>query len=341
MTYPPAGSGGDPTVHRQQQPPQEPDAAWWDQPSQSTGGQHQVQQPGWQGQRPVDPQGWQPTQTNWIGQQGYPQAGQPQGGGYAQPPGFAQSVSYGQQPGVAQPPGFPPAPGFPQQPGYPPQQPKSKTGLIIGVVLGAVVLLAVGIGAIVLVSNSGDSTVADATSTTNSPTLVPATSAPTRTAPTTSKSAPGGKAFSYTEFGQDWHFKLGDVALQATYVTGKDFDSCTPIEDAGKLTDLGCQRASSMAWKAENGELMLTQLVLTMADADKAAAADGKFDDKDVILPAGSYIADFETGKWRDGNQGKFLVITVATTTASVDDATSSKYLKYRNSDTLGALAFR
>ncbi|MFE3029592.1 hypothetical protein ACFXG3_36190, partial [Nocardia tengchongensis] len=250
-------------------------------------------------------------------------------------------VSYGQQPGVAQPQGFPPAPGFPQQPGYPPQQPKSKTGLIIGVVLGAVVLLAVGIGAIVLVSNSGDSTVADATSTTNSPTLVPATSAPTRTAPTTSKSAPGGKAFSYTEYGQDWHFKLGDVALQATYVTGKDFDSCTPIEDAGKLTDLGCQRASSMAWKAENGELMLTQLVLTMADADKAAAADGKFDDKDVILPAGSYIADFETGKWRDGNQGKFLVITVATTTASVDDATSSKYLKYRNSDTIGALAFR
>lgn len=336
MTYPPAGSGGDPTVHRQPQPG-EPDAAWWDQPAQGTGG-HQVQQPGWPGQQPVD-QGWQPTQTNWPAQQGYPQAGQPQDTGYGQPPGFAQSLRYGQQ----QPdgPGFPPPPGFPQQPGYPPQQPKSNTGLIIGVVLGAVVLLAVAVGAIVLVSGGDDATQADATSTTESPTLVPATSAPPRTTATTSKAAPGGSRFSYTEYGKDWNFKLGDVALHATYVTGQDYDSCAPIEKAGKMTGLGCKRASSMAWKAENGGLMLTQLVLTMSDDAKASAAHNQFEDTDLELPDGSYIADFETGKWRDGSQSKFVVVTVATATAAVDEATVSKYLQYRNSDTIGALAFR
>ncbi|MTE15176.1 hypothetical protein [Nocardia aurantiaca] len=334
MTYPPAGPGGDPNAHGQ--PPQDPDPAWWDHPAQQAGGEHQPQQPGWPGQQPAGQAGWEPTQVNWTAQQGYPQQqGHPQDTGYAQQPGFQQN------PGFSQQAGFPQHPGFPQQPGFPPpQQPKTNTGLIVGVVLGVVVLLAVAVGAIVLVSGEGDSSQADATTTTTAPTTTSA-STTTRGAPTTSKSAPGGSRFSYTEFGKDWNFKLGDVALQAAYVSGRDFDSCAPIEEAGKLTGLGCQRASEMAWKAENGALMLTQLVLTMSDADKASGADGQFDDKDVILPEGSYINDFETGKWRDGSQGKFLVITVATATPAVDDATISKYLKYRNSDTLGALAFR
>ncbi|MFE3261933.1 hypothetical protein ACFXPS_25010 [Nocardia sp. NPDC059091] len=322
MTYPPAGFGGDPTVHGQ--PPQDPDPAWWDHPTQQTGSQQQAPQPGWPGQQQADPAGWQPTQTNWIGQQGYPQQ-----------PGYPQDAGYAQQPGFQQNPGFPQQPGFP-----PPQPPKSNTGLIIGVVLGAIVVLAVAVGAIVLVSKKDDSSQADATTTT---TTSFATSAPatTRSAPTTSKSAPGGSRFSYTEYGKDWNFKLGDVALQATYVSGRDYDSCAPIEESGTLTGLGCTRASEMAWKSENGALMLTQLVLTMSDAGKASSADGQFDDQDVVLPDGSYIKNFETGKWKDGNQDKFLVITVGTATPAVDEATVEKYVKYRHSDTLGALAFR
>ncbi|WP_157514353.1 hypothetical protein [Nocardia concava] len=364
MTYPPGGVGGDPNAHGQQ--PQQPDAAWWDHPAQPADGQQDPQR--WEptqlgmaaAQQPNQQQpnqNWEPTQLNMAAQQPNPQGagygqqpGYPQDPGYGQPQGYPQGAGFGQQtgypqdPGYGQPQGYPQAgygqqPGY-QQPGFPPPQPKSKAGLIIGLVVGAVVVLALAVGGIVLVSKKDDSsTQADATTTTSLATT--SAQATTRTAPATTKPAPGGKGFSYTEYGKDWNFKLGDVALQATYVSGRDYDSCAPIEEAGKLTSLGCKAASEMAWRAEGGQLMLTQLVLTMSDEDRASSADGQFDDKDVNLPQGSYIADFENGKWRDGSQGKFLVITVATATASVDDETVSKYLKYRNSDTLGALAFR
>ncbi|GAB2515057.1 hypothetical protein [Nocardia heshunensis] len=314
MTYPP---GGDPNV-----PGQDPNPDWWDQPAQQAGGAG-----------PVD-QGWQQTQVNWTAQQGYtPDAG------YGQQPAY-QPAPVPQPAGYAQQPGFPPGAGY-GQPGFPPPgPPKSKTGLIVGVVVGAVVVLAIAVGGIVLVSKKDNGSPAAAPSTVET-TLTTSAPLTTRSAPTTSKAAPAGKRFSYTEYGQDWNFQLGAVALQASYVSGRDYDSCAQIEKAGKLTGLGCRAASEMAWKAENGELMLTQLVLTMSDADKAAAASGNYDDTDVVMPAGSYIADFETGKWIDGDQGTFLVITEATATAAVDEATVNKYLKYRSSDTLGALAFR
>ncbi|MVU78159.1 hypothetical protein GPX89_13000 [Nocardia sp. ET3-3] len=329
MTYPPGGFGGDPNAHGQQ--PQDPNPAWWDQP-QSTGGE-----------QPAEGQGWQPTQLNMAVQQAHPQQGFPQDPGYGQQPGYPQDGGFGQPQGYAQAPGYAPQPGYPQQPGFPPQQPpKSKAGLIVGVIAAVVVVLAVAVGAIVLVSKKDDSSQAAATSTTS---VTTSDSAPTTTrgsAPTTSKAAaPGGKKFSYTEYGKDWNFKFGDVALQATYVSGRDFDSCAPVEANGKLTGLGCTAASEMAWKSENGGLMLTQLVLTMSDETKASAAVDQFEDDDVVLPSGSYIADFDTGKWMDGNQGKFLVITEVTTTAEVDEPTASKYLKYRHKDTIGALMFR
>ncbi|GAM48019.1 hypothetical protein [Nocardia seriolae] len=326
MTYPPGGSGGDPTGHRQQ--PQEPDPAWWDHPAPATGSEYQVQQPGWTGSLPVEGQGWQPTQTNWPAQQGYPQDT-----GYGQQPGYAQHTGQGQQPGLPQ------DPGYPQQQGFS-QPPKSNTGLIIGVVAGLVVMLAIAVGAIVLVSKDDKSSQADATTTT---TTTEATSAPatTRTAPTTTKPAAGGSRFHYTEYGKDWDFKFGDVELHAKYVTGRDFDTCAQIDKAGTLTGLGCQVASEMAWKAEGGELMLTQIVMTMSDSGQADAAYGQFDNKDVKLSDGTYIADFETGKWKAATLGKFVVYTVATATSSVDEATVDKYLSWRSKDTVAALGFR
>ncbi|AYF78299.1 hypothetical protein D7D52_35755 [Nocardia yunnanensis] len=323
MSYPPAG--GDPNA-----PGQQPNPEWWDQPAQQAG------------QQPVD-QASQETKLNWAAQPG----GLPQDQGYGAPSGYAQSGGYpqatgpGMQPGQA--PGFAPPVGYGQQPGYgqpgfPPPR-KSNTGLIIGIVLGAVVLLAIAAGAIVLVAKKDDSAQVAATTTTAAQLTAPATTR--KGAPTTSKAAPAGKRFSYTEYGKDWDYKFGGVALQAKYVSGRDYDTCAPIEDAGKLTGLGCKYASEMAWKSENGGLMLTQLVLTMADVDKAASAVDSFDDQDLVLPDGSYIADFEVGKWMNGEQGTFLVVTEVTTTAAVDEPTAEKYLENRHNDTVGALGFR
>ncbi|MEC3953197.1 hypothetical protein VMT65_09175 [Nocardia sp. CDC153] len=378
MTNPPGGVGGDPTVHRQQ--PQQPEAAWWDHPAQPTGEQTQqsADPQGWQptqlnmaAQQPYPPHGF--PQDAGYGQQ----AGSPQGGGYGQQAAYGQDAGFGQQVGGAQGPGYgqqgysqqaaygqdagygqpgtpqgvgygqpagsPQGAGFGQQPGFPPpQQPKSNTGLIVGVAIGAIVVLAVAVGAILLVSKKSDSSSqADATTTTTTAVTTSAPATTRTTAPTTSKAAPAGRGFSYTEYGKDWNFKFNDVALQATYVTGKDYDTCAPIEDAGKLTSMGCKAASLMAWKSENGGLMLTQLVLTMTDADKARSAVDLFKDEDLVLPKGTYIADFDTGKWVDGNQSTFLVVTEVTTTSAVDEATADKYMHYRQTDTVAALGFR
>jgi hypothetical protein len=122
--YPPQGQGGYPT---QQQPPpgyppQQPPAPGY--PPQ--------QQPGYNPQGMYAPQG------------GYPPQGQPPPGGYGQP-GQQPPPGYGPQGGGGMPPG-----------GYAPQgagQPaKKSTGLIIGIVVAAVVLLA-AIGGIIMVLN--------------------------------------------------------------------------------------------------------------------------------------------------------------------------------------------
>ncbi|MEC3917920.1 hypothetical protein [Nocardia sp. CDC160] len=380
MTNPPGGVGGDPTVHRQQ-PQQPDAAWWDHPAQPTGEQAQPVDPQGWQptqlnmaAQQPYPPQQGYP-QDGGYGQQ----AGSPQGGGYGQQaaygqdggygqPAYGQDPGFGQQPGGAQGAGYgqqgygqPPAfgqagtpvgygqqagssqgAGFGQQPGFsPPPGPKSNTGLIVGVAIGAVVVLAVAVGAILLVSKKSDSSQADATTTTTTALTTSAPATTRTTAPTTSKAAPAGRGFSYTEYGKDWNFKWNDVALQATYVTGKDYDTCAPIEDSGKLTSMGCKAASLMAWKSENGGLMLTQLVLTMADADKARSAVDLFKDEDLVLPKGTYIADFDTGKWVDGNQSTFLVVTEVTTTSAVDEATADKYMHYRQTDTVAALGFR
>jgi hypothetical protein len=116
MAYPPQQPGFDPN----QQPPQ-------GQPGHG-------QQPGY-GQQPQQP--------------GYGQQPQQPGYGQTPPPGYGQQPQqpgYGQQP---QQPGYgqTPPPGYGQQPGYgpggglPPAPKKSKTGLIVGVIAGALVLV--------------------------------------------------------------------------------------------------------------------------------------------------------------------------------------------------------
>ncbi|MFH9748873.1 hypothetical protein ACH4MN_31115 [Streptomyces anulatus] len=129
------------------------------------GGQPPQGQPGPYGQQP-GPYGAPPPQGPPQGQPGYgypqqaPQGvppqqpnpyGQPQGYGYPQ---AQQPGPYGQQP---------PAPPYGGQPGYDgqPQQPKKKTGLIVGVAVVALAVIAGGV--YFLTSGGGNSDVADST----------------------------------------------------------------------------------------------------------------------------------------------------------------------------------
>ncbi|WP_250288762.1 hypothetical protein [Streptomyces atroolivaceus] len=122
---------------------------------------------------PQGPYGPPPPQHDPYGQQPPPGPYGPQQPGYAYPP---QQPGYGyppQQPGYAYPPQQPQgAPGpwgqpgtQPGMPGWPPQQPrKRRTGLVVGIVLGALVLVAgIGFGAFELLSKGADATFPAAT----------------------------------------------------------------------------------------------------------------------------------------------------------------------------------
>lgn len=331
MSNPPGpGYGGDP--YGQGQPPQGP-GGWGQQPPQDPSGwQQPPQTPGWGQQPPPDAGGWGQPQQDASGW------GQPQ----LDPSGWGQQPQqgWGQQP-PADAPGYGAPQGW-QQPGWdqpPPKKPN--TGLIIGLVVAVVAALVLVVGAVVVVSRKDDNNQAGGSSaTTTTETTTTSSSTTTSSKPTTTTQAAGAK-LSYKEYSGDWNFRLGDVALQAQWVQGKDENSCGPIEEAGKLTGLGCQYAAELTWKAEGGALILTQFIIGMGDATKASAAVDGFDDGDVKLAPGTYIDHWETGKWRNGSEKEFLVITFATATAAVPTETVEKYLKYRHNDTTGALLFR
>lgn len=89
---------------------------------------------------------------------GQPQAAPPQPGPYAQPPAApSQPGPYGQpsfgpsQP-YGQPPAAPPPVGFGYPAGGPPK--KKRTGLIVGIIVGVLVLAGLGVGAFILLSPS-------------------------------------------------------------------------------------------------------------------------------------------------------------------------------------------
>lgn len=136
----PAAPGAGPTQQwGGQQPPAQPTQQWGDQQQpQGQWGQQPPQQPGQPGGQP-----WGGSQPQW------PQQGQPD---YQQQPGQQQP---GQQWGQSQPqwPQQPQQDWNQQQPGqqWPQpgaQQPKKKTGLIIGAVLAAVVVIGAIIGGV-------------------------------------------------------------------------------------------------------------------------------------------------------------------------------------------------
>ncbi|MEU2122187.1 hypothetical protein [Nocardia niwae] len=221
-----------------------------------------------------------------------------------------------------------------------PPPPKRGTGVIVALAVGVVaVLVAVGIGVSVhsRVQGHAQAETTSAETTTRAggfPSTRPARPAPGGTRPSSGR-------LSYTEYAKDWDFRFDRVELHAEWVDGRDHADCHPIEAAGKLTGLGCVYAAELVYRAEGGALMLTQFVLGMADQGRAAAAKDRFTDADLTLRPGSYIKGYATGKWKDGSEKEFVVVTLATATGAVDASTVEKYLRYRHADTIGALAFR
>ncbi|MEU8899652.1 hypothetical protein [Nocardia sp. NPDC048505] len=203
------------------------------------------------------------------------------------------------------------------------------------VALGLAVLLLLTVGSAYFLFRENRSSAPEAASTTSEM----ATPVLPSTKPAPSK--PGNR-FSYTELGGDaWDFKFGVVELHADWVDGRDYDSCRDIERDAKLTALGCQYASELAYRTENGGLMLTQFILTMPDDTAAVAAQTKFNGKDLRLRPGSYIANYAAGKWKNEAKKNFVVVTVATSTDAVPEAVLDKYLRYLHTDTTLALMFR
>jgi hypothetical protein len=154
--------------------------------------------PGQPGQPDPNQPGGYP-QSGGLPQQGYPQGGQPQGdypqGGQQYPPtGGYEQQQYPQQGGYSQqyPPqgGYQPQPGYGQQQ-YPPSGPgfggpqlppqKSKTGLLVGIAIGVVVVVALVITGFVapgfFLSKSSDKTASGSTNS-SAPAASGAPSAP-------------------------------------------------------------------------------------------------------------------------------------------------------------------
>ena len=155
MSYP-----GDPN-----QPPSEPQQPGGQQPQQPGYGQ-QPQQPGY-GQQPQQPQ-----------QPGYGQPG-PQQPGYGQPAG-GQGYGAPNQYGQANQYGAPNGNGYPSGP--PPK--KSRTGLIVGIVVGVLLLAGIAFGISALVGGDGDDPATADPTTTTAPTDDTTTEDPTTTDPT-------------------------------------------------------------------------------------------------------------------------------------------------------------
>ncbi|MFI5781168.1 hypothetical protein [Nocardia sp. NPDC051570] len=146
----------------------------------------------------------------------------------------------------------------------------------------------------------------------------------------------------YTEYGnKNWDFTLGAATLHADWVGGRDYPDCRAIDQTGKLADRGCQYAAELVYRAEGGCLMLTQFILAMPDARAASEAVGQLTAADLKLRQGTFIDNFATSKWKDESHRQFVVITVATATMDLDEATATKYLGNRHSDTINALARR
>ncbi|MBS45068.1 MAG: hypothetical protein CMH83_18240 [Nocardioides sp.] len=249
-----------------------------------------------------------------------------------------------------------PAPAGPSGPSGPSGPGKGLLVTLVGV--AAVLVVAVGVGLVLVLGGgddvepvaAGDPTVSTTGSATGSPTgATTVTTPPEPTDTTTPDATPTGEAapppsgdrvFSYrgSIFDDDWNFRYGDVALKARYVEGWDYDGCGDVEVDGAITDLGCTEASEITYRALDGHVALTHLVLVFGTAEQAAQAvpdlvAGTFEirDESKVSDEGTFIAD---------NVGEIVVLTAETHEDPVTQEQADPYRAYANTDFVAALRF-
>jgi hypothetical protein len=259
--------------------------------------------------------------------------------------------------------------GSPPGPPGPPRRGGTNPALVVGLVAAAIVIVIGLVTGGVLISRSGDDDTAggdgdptsappstEATSEpTDEPTDEPTSEMPSSeppvepTEPTTPSESPEEPAvpasgnFKYQEFGGDWDFKFGGVSLFATFKKGWNYKSCKPVEaTAGSLAELGCRRAASWTYRALDGHLALTHIVLTMRDGSSAEkAASGGIVADDWKVDPGGWLEGAAGGTWEADAQGNFVVLTVETHEKPVRKAKADEFRSYANSDITAALIFR
>lgn len=240
-------------------------------------------------------------------------------------------------------------------PGGEPTPPRGGRGVLVALLVVGVLVVAGIVATVVVLAGDDDPTAADParSATTTEPTSAPTSEPPTPTTPASteppSSTAPPvdpDSPFSYTEYGDDWDFRFGDVALQADFEQGWDYPDCTSVEVGDALTSIGCVRASEWTLRALDDQLAMTHLVLTFdsAAAAQRAVDDGLIDgDSFTVEPearlggdasAGTFKGDFTTDK-------PFVVITVETHAPVVRQAKADQFTGYGTADIVAALGFR
>jgi len=258
-----------------------------------------------------------------------PTYGPPQGSGpYTPQPMSGVPMS----PGPQGPP-LPPQ-GVPQQ--LPPPPTPSKGPLIAGIAVGAAVLIGL---AIVIVVSMDKPKEPSADPTDPAPTVTEQQPSPTEDVTPTDE-APSGDRLSYTEYAHDWDFAFDGVELSATYQNGWDYEDCSAVETEGALTALGCEYAFEVTHRAEDDQLYLTTLVLSMPDETTATqvAKDKAIVDGDFALQSESSLSDYSYGKWRTNSGSHFVVLTICTATDQVSEEKADEYLDNRAWDIAAAL---
>lgn len=182
---------------------------------------------------------------------------------------------------------------------------------------------------------------------TGPPSATGPTSPPTPTEPTTpsdppTTTAPDGR-LTAAEYAKDWKFGLGDVEHTAKHVRGKEFPDCTGLETKNALTSRGCSYGVKVTFKALNGKVIFTHMILEMANEAKAKkfANDKSLSDGEFEYAQEDIVADFDKGRWEARSAGKYVVITLCTGAKAATDKQVKDYLHYANADFSSALLFR
>lgn len=249
---------------------------------------------------------------------------------------------------------MPPAPPPPGGPPGPPSGPFGPTGpqgpqrqgraLGLVIALGAlVVLLLVGaaVAAGVLLARRGDD---NGTTASGSSPSAPVTGPSDSTVPTSTPTQdPGGSAddgrLTTSDFGGDWNFKLGDVELEATYVSSRDYPTCGPIASP-ELEHLGCRYGALWVHEAHDGKLRMARVAYVYDSAAHAEAAVTRHQESDYQLPVEAEIPHFADGKWEAKSSGKVEIVTFVTVARGVPEKDLDSYLGFGEADLLAALGF-